>query len=485
MLAQIKEDNMKRFIYFFVIAIFFVISGCNNEKNIIQIRGKIIGSQDSIVKIIFPISKNYFVGNEIFIKMDSSKEFYFDLPMEQIGQVSLHYAWKEFRLFLKPGDKINVLINQDDPNLTITFTGANADGQNYLNNLNRQEYINAFKNKFINDTIACQLEDWINSNRNQDIQSLDKLFNNHKIDKIFYDYALKEIDCYYAFLTVTIASSQYAVEDRVFSKQIGELWAKTFNKYPVVSKDGIYSSWWIDYANNFIIDYNEWYLKNNIKPELYYFGQASKYLSNEHLEYYKASKLFIVASRERYEKELLELYNSFKTDYPKSVYIPNLDLIMEPIQTFYEKTKIDIDSSIIFKDYRNIKSLKSVVEKFNGKKLYVDVWATWCGPCKQELKRSKELAKLLLKYNYELLYISIDFDEQDELWRDMIKFYNLSGKHLRTNIELHKELINMESQSSSFSIPKHWIFDKNGKLVVNNAFGSMDIDSLESQLRNY
>lgn len=462
--------------------IFTTLVGCNNEHNIVQIRGKIIGFSDSIVKINSPIGRTYFIGNEKTIKTDSLKEFNLVLPIEQIGLVTLYYGWKECRLFLKPGDKINILINLPDSNLT--FTGSNGEGQSYLNNLNRQEYLNAFKNKFINDTIASQLEEWINSNRNQDIHGLDKLFSNQKIDKIFYNYALKEIDCYYAFLTVTIASSQYAMEDRVFSKKMGELWTKTFIKYPVVSKDGFNTGWWFDYASNFIFDYNEWYLKNNIQPELYYFGQASKYLSNEYLEYYKASKLFIVASRERYEKELIELYNSFKTDYPKSAYIPYLDLVMAPIQTFYEKTKNNIDSSIIFKDYSSIKSLKSVVEKFKGKKLYVDVWATWCGPCKQELKHSKELAELLLKYNYELLYISIDFDEQDELWRNMIKFYNLSGKHLRTNIELNKELINMESSTSSFSIPKHWIFDKNGKLVVSKAYGSKDIDSLESQLRN-
>ena len=57
--------------------------------------------------------------------------------------------------------------------------------------------------------------------------------------------------------------------------------------------------------------------------------------------------------------------------------------------------------------------------EFKGKLLYVDFWATWCGPCKAEIPH---LAKLVERYkgNNKVQFISVSVDENVEAWKKMI-----------------------------------------------------------------
>ena len=65
------------------------------------------------------------------------------------------------------------------------------------------------------------------------------------------------------------------------------------------------------------------------------------------------------------------------------------------------------------------------LKDFNGKYLYIDVWATWCGPCKKEIPFLKELEKKFEGKNITFLSLSTDQNKTD--WENMVK----SGEALR------------------------------------------------------
>ncbi|MFC2176570.1 TlpA family protein disulfide reductase, partial [Bacteroidota bacterium] len=104
---------------------------------------------------------------------------------------------------------------------------------------------------------------------------------------------------------------------------------------------------------------------------------------------------------------------------------------------------------------------------FKGKVVYVDVWASWCGPCRQQFPFAKELkAKFSAKEmkNIEFLYISIDSNE--EAWRKAIEQLELEGTHGLSSGGWSSEVTQKMKVSS---IPRYFIIDKKGNMVEENA----------------
>ena len=116
---------------------------------------------------------------------------------------------------------------------------------------------------------------------------------------------------------------------------------------------------------------------------------------------------------------------------------------------------------------------------FKGKKLYIDIWATWCSPCKEEFRHNKELKKLLKEKGIEILYISVDKDYYEQKWKENIKYFGLDGNHIRiTNKSLKEDLLKIYKGS----IPHYAIIDETGKIENLNAPRPSSIEELRKAL---
>ena len=85
------------------------------------------------------------------------------------------------------------------------------------------------------------------------------------------------------------------------------------------------------------------------------------------------------------------------------------------------------DQSPTFK-YLDINGKEVSLSDLKGKYVYIDVWATWCGPCQYELPHLKELEKKM--HGKKIVFVSISCDKDKAAWEKMVKEQGLGGVQL-------------------------------------------------------
>ena len=99
---------------------------------------------------------------------------------------------------------------------------------------------------------------------------------------------------------------------------------------------------------------------------------------------------------------------------------------------------------------------------FKGKVVYVDVWATWCGPCNAEIPH---LIKLEEAYhnNPNIVFMSVSVDKQKdfEKWKKMLTDKGMGGVQLFAG-DRSDEIMKPYKITG---IPRFMLFDKEGRVV--------------------
>jgi thiol-disulfide isomerase/thioredoxin len=114
-----------------------------------------------------------------------------------------------------------------------------------------------------------------------------------------------------------------------------------------------------------------------------------------------------------------------------------------------------------------------LINQFKNKIIYVDVWAPWCTPCRQELQDKKAMqrfAAYAAKNDIVILYIAGDKDRSK--WMSYIINNNLVGYHFLMNkavyVDFHTTYAEVQKRGRggvlkrSLYLPRHLIIGKNG-----------------------
>ncbi|HLO74172.1 MAG TPA: TlpA disulfide reductase family protein [Flavobacterium sp.] len=117
-------------------------------------------------------------------------------------------------------------------------------------------------------------------------------------------------------------------------------------------------------------------------------------------------------------------------------------------------------------EYENHKGGKTKLEDLRGKYVYIDVWATWCGPCRAEIPHLKKVEEKYHGKNIEFVSISVDVDKDHEKWQKFVTDKELGGIQLFADKNWNSDFIKAFGINS---IPRFILIDPSGKVVKSDA----------------
>ncbi|MBE9463423.1 TlpA family protein disulfide reductase [Dyadobacter subterraneus] len=110
---------------------------------------------------------------------------------------------------------------------------------------------------------------------------------------------------------------------------------------------------------------------------------------------------------------------------------------------------------------------KIALSALKGKVVYMDVWATWCGPCKTEFPFTRKIQKDF-EGNDQVAFLFVSIDESIPDWHAMLKKdKEFRGVHM--NQKQHQQLGEIWELYLMTGIPRYILIDQEGKIVEPNA----------------
>jgi thiol-disulfide isomerase/thioredoxin len=112
-----------------------------------------------------------------------------------------------------------------------------------------------------------------------------------------------------------------------------------------------------------------------------------------------------------------------------------------------------------------------LVAPYKGKMVYLDIWGTWCGPCKEEMPYVPELKKRYAGKDIVFVYLDMDNASKENDWKEYVQFTGLEGEHYRmdrTAIENIWQAIKAAGGQTN-SYPTFVLIDRDGKIIHPNA----------------
>lgn len=112
--------------------------------------------------------------------------------------------------------------------------------------------------------------------------------------------------------------------------------------------------------------------------------------------------------------------------------------------------------------YVNFKGGTTKLKKFKGKYVYIDVWATWCEPCRQQIPALQKVEERYKDKKIAFVSISVDKKKDYEKWKKLVKDEALGGVQLIADNAWKSEFVVAYGINS---IPRFILIGPDGKIV--------------------
>src|SRR5690554_1479838 len=185
-----------------------------------------------------------------------------------------------------------------------------------------------------------------------------------------------------------------------------------------------------------------------------YFKDFAKANSDNALGAYMTLNMAQLMEYEELDEQLTKLQASLG-EHP---YVVILQTMMAPLKAQKEaEAALSIGKTAPDFTLTDLDGNEVSLSDFQGKYVFIDFWAAWCGPCREENPLLLEVYKQFAGEDFEI--ISVSLDQTEEAWRQAVQEDKL------TWTQLHDPVNSVASSYMVQSIPNTWLLDKEGNIL--------------------
>lgn len=374
------------------------------------------------------------VGSAVVVLAENVKPDYASL---RIGRMGL-------KLFIEPGKSLEMALNLEDKQAGPVFTGAGAKKVEYLNA--NALHIPDFK--VDEETFIKQLEEQeIRSLAYLDSMAFDAAFTAKEKKRLHYSV--------YSFLPVYPSFHRYYVQDNPYKPS--EDYYSALKAVLVVEPELIDMP---EYIFTLQEGMNAYVAKDfaSFGPNDYLKKQLAYVQENINDPALSEKLVHDIAIKDVAENGTAH-WDIIQPVYEAKVVAADKKKALNELREQWERIAVG-QPSPAFKCL-NINGKEVSLSDLAGKYVYIDVWATWCGPCRGELPHLKTLEHQF--WNKNIAFVSISCDKDKAAWEKMVKEEKLGGIQLILGDD--KSFMNAYRITG---IPRFILLDREGKIISAN-----------------
>ena len=454
------------------------------------------------INISTPINGCFLIGKLEKLKTNDVGKLEVTLPLDSAGLCQIWFNYLPWvgrsnciQIFAKPGDHFYISLEMNREFESVVFEGDNVAENELLNAFERYTVDYLGKSKFLKSLMhnrdAVGLFDTLGKMEIEELEIMRTFNEKHSLNKQFLSILREDIRYYYAQLFfIGWWVNNYTTDEDTDTNEVNQ-WNDALDKMitntAIDNPSALGSYRYNDYKNATWLRYFEESLRqiSACSPEemdSLMYDQVSKHLTGKVKEQHLAYMIKSNGIGNKFSSSVQSQFIKFQSDFPESPFLPEIEVEFVDVMKFEKSNpnQLSVFESEEFTD------LNDLIKKYPNKLLYLDIWASWCGPCKKEFENhSSELNQFFQEAGIQRIYISIDDSSKVEVCSKIIRFYSLEGDHYLANKQLQESIERKLNNGESFPIPRYLVIDSSGQILEKDAYRPSSEKLLIKQLMQH